>query len=198
MTVIALFFGLKSCSTSEALSEQHSLLTAIQDSSHFYKEKLGREVIEKKAAIASLVTLNASYRLLSKNQKHLADNINTLPKQENKNLTAATEIKQVIQFKNIMEVDSTHHWQSHSDTLNYAIRTAGDTLRIDSLSIPNQLFITQQKAKNGAIVITARNSNPLIKNQAIDSIVIPQKKPSKLVNTILFLAGLAGGYYISR
>lgn len=192
------YFHTQNTKLSDALLERESFLSALQDTARTYKDELGREVLAKKAIQANLATLTSNYKLLSGNQKKLADNIKLLPKQTQKSLVAATELKQEARIDKLVSVDSTHHWQSHTDTLSYSIRATGDTLTIDSLAIPNQLFLTQQKAKNGAILVTATNSNPLIKNKGIDSIIIPVKKPSPLVKILLFIAGVAGGIIVSR
>ena len=181
------------------LSQEHSFLAAIQDTARTYKDALGRVVIEKQAAQTQVATLTQNYKLLSRNQKLLATNIISLPSQERKQLVAATEVKQEARIVRIIQVDSLHHWQSHTDTLSYSIRALGDTLSIDSLSIPNQLFLEQHRGKNGAVTVTARNSNPLIQNRDIDSILIPaDKKPSPIGKLLLFLAGVAGGILLTR
>jgi hypothetical protein len=183
---------------SNQLGQEHSFLAAIQDSVTHYKDKAGREVIAKQVIQANLSELTSNYKLLSANQKKLTDNIKLLPKAEQKNLVSATEVKQVIKIEHVTNIDSTHRWHSHTDTLSYSIRATGDTLSIDSLSVPNQLFLTQHRAKNGAITVTARNSNPLIKNADIDSIIIPTKKPSLLLNILLIVAGIATGVAITH
>lgn len=181
----------------------HSFLAAVQDSARTFKDKLGREVLEKQVMQTNLQTLTSNYQLLAANQRKLADNIKLLPRQQQKQLVNATELKQEARVSKLVSVDTTHsvgthHWQSHTDTLSYSIRATGDTLRIDSLAIPNQLFLAQHRDSKGTVTVTATNSNPLLKNKQIDSITIPEEKPSPLLKVLLFIAGVAGGIVISH
>lgn len=196
LAAATLLLSLRNSFLTRQLTQQTSFLTAAQGSTRFYQNKLGQETAAKQAMETEVEVLTENYRLLSANQKRLADNIQALPKKESKKLVTAIQVEQQVVIRELVHVDTSRVWQQQSDTLTYCIRTTGDTLRIDSLLLPNHLLLTQFKAKDGSIQVTATNSNPLLRTKELDSIVIPGSKPSKLVKVLLLVGGVVLGGWL--
>ncbi|KUG07424.1 hypothetical protein [Solirubrum puertoriconensis] len=184
------------------VTRNERLTAALQDTLHTYRDKLGREVVEKKALEATLWEVGNNYRLLSGNQKALVQDVKALPRKERKRLLTASSIEQttkVIEHVSVQPgASETHTWAYASDTLSYRIRTQGDTLRIDSLNIPNRLLVTHHRESDGSIRITARNTNPMVQNADVDALIPPEKKPWKGWKWITLGIGIVIGAAATR
>ncbi|MBF9237449.1 hypothetical protein I2I05_08565 [Hymenobacter sp. BT683] len=203
--VAAVALVLVQCSRLSTLQSQHaqttSALLAAQDTARHYQDQYGRSVVEKRGIEADMKTLNNAFNILSKNQQALVQDLKSLPKAESKRLASATSIVQHVAVVRHVNIDSAalsrHDWSLASDSLRYRIRARGDTLYIDSLTIPNRLLVTHYRDQKDVLHITARNTNPLIHNQDVDAVIPPAKK-RKWRTVWTLLAGAIVGVLASR
>jgi hypothetical protein len=182
LLLVAIGQGYVISNKSVTIREKESIALARTDSVHYYHDRLGREVAEKRAIQASLKSVEASYELLSNNQKLLTRDIQLLPAKERKNLVTGTSLVQkvTVHVVDSVVVPSTFKlsWRRSSDTLNYSIHVADSTLTIDTLNLPNRIFLAHYRDAQKQLHIKATNSNPMFKTQDIDTIVPEEKKPS--------------------
>ena len=166
---------------SARIDAQQSIALAVTDSLRLTHDRLGREVAEKRGIQASLKAVEANYRLLTANQQLLVRDIQLLPRSERRKLVAASEVRQQV---TVHVVDSVRvpsrsfrlAWRRHSDTLAYRIHVQDSTLTIDTLSLPNRIFLAHYIGKDKALHVTATNSNPMFRTSDVDAIIPPAKR----------------------
>lgn len=184
------------------IQQSQSLLTVLKDSLHHSRDSYGRHQVSKTALEVPIQTLEANHAVLNANQRSLVQDVRHLPRATRRKLTTATSIKQAASVADVVNVapkqGKQHVWQHSSDTLNYSIRVAGDTLTIDSLSIPNRQLLYTHYDSRDRLHITVVDTNPLVKTLEVDHVVPPGKKPSVVGKVLLVLGGVAAGYFISR
>lgn len=183
LLALLLIIGAQTCvinRKSSQISEKESIAGAITDSVRYYQDRLGREVAEKRGIQANLKATEASYKLLTATQQLLVRDIQTMPRKEQKKLMAGTSVQQqvVVHVVDSVLVRSPYRlaWRKASDTLNYAIHVRDSTLTIDTLSMPNRLFLAHYLGPDKALHVRVTNSNPAFKTNDIDALVPPANR----------------------
>ena len=183
LLALLLIIGVQTCVISRKstlVSGKESIAGAITDSVRYYQDRLGREVAEKRGIQASLKAAETDYKLLTFKKQLLVRDIQALPRQERKKLVAGTSVQQqvTVHVADSVLVPSPFRlaWRKATDTLNYHIYVRDSTLTIDTLSMPNRLFLAHYVGSDKALHIRVTNSNPAFKTNDIDALVPPAKR----------------------
>lgn len=174
-------------------AQEASVLAVVADSTHYYKDKLNREVASKRVMEANLAVVEQKYRLLSANQQALVQDVKQLPKQVQKKLVTASSVKQVLNvvLRDTSGVVGIHGttWVHQSDLLAYSITTRADTLQVDSIKVKNRIQLNHYFDEKNVLHVTATNDNPLFRTLDIDAIIPPQKQKTGFRKTLTLICG---------
>ena len=165
------------------LKARNNILSVLQDSLHIYKNKLNQLTYEKQAFNVKLKELQDSYGKLDGNNKELLNTINKLEKKSK--IITATIVRQEAVIDSLLNItpivdkekgtllfsDSTKYLQ-----YNFLINTKQESLLIQKLRIPNNLYISHKFTKEGINVSVTNSNDKYYKVNDINSYVIPLDK----------------------
>lgn len=193
------------------LETENNIISVLNDSIKTYKNKLGEYTHEKQAFNVKYSSLEKAYNKLDANSKQLVDKINTLEK-KNK-LIEATNIHQEVVIDSLTnnkpivdKVKGTLNFVYDTPTLQYdfLVNTKLESLLIQKLKIPNELYISHKFSKDNKILVSVSNSNDYFKVNDIDSYIIPldknkfKLKPYLVVGGIGIGVGIAGAIFLIK
>lgn len=212
LIVIVIFLGISGQLKTNKINDlkvENNILSVLQDSLHIYKNKLNQLTYEKQAFNVTLKKLQNSYERLDGNNKELVNTINKLEK-KNKIITA-TIIRQEAIIDSLLNTtpivdkekgtllfkDSTKYLQ-----YNFLINTKQESLLIQRLRIPNNLYISHKFTKEGINVSVTNSNDKYYKVNDINSYVIPLDKKKNnfkknfTIGAISFVGGVGVASFI--
>lgn len=182
------------------LQTENNISNVLLDSMDIYKNKLGTLTAEKQAFNVKLSDIQKSYDRLDEHNKELVNKINTLEK-KNKLITATNihqeavidslyndkpivdKVKGTLEFK-----DDTKYLQ-----YNFLVNTKQESLLIQKLRMPNELFISHSFTKEGVSVKVTNSNDEYFKTNDINSYVIPLDKNKFKLKPYLVVGGIGVG-----
>ena len=190
------------------LISENNIANTLLDTVTTYKNKLNELTYEKQVFNVKFSDLKNSYDKLDQSNKDFIDRIRIL-ENENKKLIAATSVSQVVQVDTITNIEyikdtlnNTLQFKSDpKDSLliyDLLINLAPPKLTIQTLTLPNKLYISHKfNEDNSNVIVNVNNSNKYFKVNDINSYVIPIDKKSHIktyikVGGISFAVGITG------
>lgn len=181
------------------LEVNNHISNVLLDSLKIYKDKLGNVIAEKEAFSVKFSTLEKQYDRMDKNNKELIDKISSLEKKrkviEATNVHQSVVIDSLINNKPIIDkIKGTLEFPFNTKSLkyNFLVNTKLETLTINKLEMPNELFITHSFEKD-KILVRVQNSNEYFKVNDINSYIIPLDKQKSHFKTYLKVGGIGIG-----
>lgn len=179
------------------LQTENNISNVLLDSMGVYKNKLGQLTSEKQAFNVKLKDLQKAYNRLGKNSKELVDKINVLEK-KNK-LIEATNIHQSVVIDSLYNnkpivdkikgtltfIDSTKYLQ-----YNFLVNTKQESLLIQNLCLPNELYISHSFTKEGISVKVTNSNDKYFKTNDINSYIIPLDKNKFKLKPYIMVGGV--------
>lgn len=168
------------------LEEQNNISLTLLDSVKVYKNKLNILTYEIKTFNVKYSSLEKEYDRLDKGAKNLVDKIKLLEKE--KELIDATVVEQQVVIDSLYNnkpivdkikgtlnfIDSTQYLK-----YNFLVNTKKESLLIQNLTIPNQLYISHSFNKDGVSVKVVNSNDKYFKINDINSYIIPLEKHKK-------------------
>lgn len=182
------------------LQTENNIISVLQDSTITYKNKLGTITSEKQAFNVKLRDLEKQYDRLDKNSKELVNKIDALEK-KNKLITA-TNIHQEVTIDSLFnnkpivdKVKGALNFLYNTPNLQYdfLINTKQESLLIQKLKLPNELYISHSYTKEGISVKVTNSNDEYFKTNDINSYVIPLDKSKFKIKPYLVVGGIGIG-----
>ena len=193
------------------LESENNISRVLLDSLTVYKNKLGTITKEKQVYNVKYSQLQKAYNRLDENSKQLVNKINILEKKnkliEATNIHQEAVIKDLLNTKPIVDdvkgtltfIDSTKFLQ-----YNFLVNPKEQSLLIQNLKLPNELYISHSFTKEGISVKVTNSNDAYFKTNDINSYIIPlnkQKfklKPYLVVGGIGITAGIVGTIFLLK
>lgn len=179
------------------LQTENNISNVLLDSMDVYKNKLGTLTAEKQAFNVKLKDLEKAYDRLDKNSKELINKIDVLEK-KNK-LIEATNIHQSVVIDSLYNnkpiVDKVKGTLTFSDNTkylqyNFLVNTKQESLLIQNLYLPNELYISHSFTKEGISVKVTNSNDKYFKTNDINSYIIPLDKAKFKLKPYLIVGGV--------